>query len=358
MKICLCIDKLGNGGAERVLSILANQFSALSHEVYLVETSTKNWTSFYDIDNNIKRVCLLDYTKKSTNFAKLKALRLFLKKVKPNVIISFKYQTNINVFLANLFLRIPHIVSERNNPYIYDIGLSSKLFKKVIFRKANGCVFQTEDAMKFYFNREKKTNIIIPNPVHLSFVPDNKALRRNNVILYVGRLDAQKNVKLLLDSFEKLFKLKPDYKLKIYGCGVLEHDLKEYAKKLDSSKNIFFVGTSRTWHKDELNSLMFVLPSDYEGMPNSLMEAMALQIPCISTDCPIGGPKSLITNGVNGLLIPTKDINALAEAMLFVANHEEERELMAISNKNMAADYSEESIAKQWIGFINQILGK
>lgn len=358
MRICLCIDKLGNGGAERVISILANQFSLMGHDVQLIETSTKQWCSFYKIEDSVKRIFLLDTFSKEGSLNKIKALKRCLDSIKPDVIISFKYQTNINVFLANLNLKIPHIVSERNNPFTYDIGISSKLFKKFIFRHSSGCVFQTDDARKFYFNKTTKKSVLIKNPVLLNRYSFKENVQRNNTILYVGRLDEQKNVKLLIDSFNTVFLKRNEFILKIYGCGKLEDDLKKYAQTLPCKNSIFFLGTSKTWHEDENGSFMFVLPSNYEGMPNSLMEAMCLQIPCIATDCPIGGPRALIKNDYNGLLVACNNHEALSSAMIELINNPKKGDLFAERNKNMIDEYSPESVANQWIDFIHKILRK
>ena len=358
MRICLCIDKLSNGGAERVISTLANQFVLMNHDIFLIETSTKKWDCFYQLNDAIKHIFLLDHLTKNSNINKVKILRKYLKSISPDVVISFKYQTNINVFLANINLGIPHIVSERNNPFSYNIGLSSKLLKRFIFKHSSGCVFQTIDASKYYFKKTTDKSIIIGNPIRLNVSSFPDSLNRNNTILYVGRLEEQKNVKLLIDAFNNVFSEHRDLMLKIYGSGNLESSLKSYVLSLFCKNNVKFMGTSKTWHEDEKESKLFVLPSNYEGMPNSLMEAMALGIPCVSTDCPIGGPRTLIENGVNGVLIPCGDVKALENAMLDLIENKDKCELIARQNRNMYKQYSAESIAKQWIDFVEKILRK
>ena len=358
MKICLCIDKLNSGGAERVLSTLANEFCNMGNDVILIETSTSKWDFFYNVDSRINHIFLLDHANKHKGiFKKIAALRDCFKTEKPDAIVSFKYQSNINVHFANLFLKIPHIVSERNDPYRYNINFLSKILKKRIFRRSNGAVFQTNDAIAYYFKRKGRClTSLIPNPVFITYKPGNSSIVRNQTILYVGRLDEQKNPYLLIDSFEKIFDDFSGYILKMYGTGVLETSLKHYIYNLKSKNNIIFAGTSKTWHKDEFNDAVFVMPSNYEGMPNSLMEAMALGIPSIATDCPIGGPKQLIKNGCNGVLVPVNDVDAMSSALKDILSNPSKQNLISRNNHNMISDYSANRIANQWLKFIEEVV--
>ena len=121
-------------------------------------------------------------------------------------------------------------------------------------------------------------------------------------------------------------------------------------------ENIIFEGTSKTWHKDECDASVFVLPSNYEGMPNALMEAMALGIPCVSTDCPVGGPRKLIKNGYNGILVPMNDINAMSSALSDLLSDKDKQDYISKNNRKMIDDYSSNKIATQWINFILEVV--
>lgn len=176
-------------------------------------------------------------------------------------------------------------------------------------------------------------------------------IKRNNVVLSVGRLTEQKNYKCLLDAF-KLFNDQNHnvFILKIVGEGPLRDKLIEYSKEIGVYNYVNFVGNDKSWHEKEYNDAMFVLSSNYEGMPNALLEAMALGIPCISTNCPIGGPRELIQDGVNGYLVPVNDPFSLANKMNEVVN--QPSNLFYNSTRSMIKDYSSETITNNWISFI------
>ena len=357
MRICFCIDKLDSGGAERVLTTLANEFSKLDCDVCLIETSSRGSTPFYKIDKEVEHIQLLSSIEKKVNlFKKIKLLRKEIKRIKPDVVVTFKYPVNIYTAFALVNIKCVHIVSERNNPYTYSVGRISNFLKKPIFKSADGCVFQTQDAMKYYFKKNNQKAIIIPNPVESSestlWEPIKK---RKQTIISVGRLVPQKNTKLLIDAFEDFNQMEPNYVLKIYGTGILQDELIDYAKTKKCGSSVLFLGNSSSWMQENKDASLFVLSSDYEGMPNSLMEAMAIGLPCISTDCPIGGPRYLIQDGVNGFLVKTNDKMDLVDKMCTLVRNKNLSFSFSYANKDMIEKYSKEVIAKEWYGFVKDI---
>ena len=184
MKICLCIDELNSGGAERVIATLANEFFLLNYDVVLIETSSRDSTPFYALFDGLPHLKLLKEQKHKINFfKKVKLLKKVLKAIKPDAVISFKYQTNVLCYFATKHSRIAHIVSERNNPFIYCNGFVMSVLKKYVFKHSSGCVFQTEDALKYYFKKKSNKTAIIPNPVFVKTTPIEREGYKNHIVL-------------------------------------------------------------------------------------------------------------------------------------------------------------------------------
>lgn len=355
MKICFCVDTMNSGGAERVVATLSNQLIVDGHEVCIVMVAARQLFSFYTLDDNIELEALCKGANNRINAIKrVKLLRNYFKDKRPDAVISFLPNANIYTMLAIHGLKILHIVSERNNPYIDPQNKFIRYLKKKAFIKADGCVFQTEDALNFYPNSVKKKGIVIYNPISIQ-VDNCSNIMRNNYILSVGRLTKQKNIKLLLSSFSKFHAEYDDYKLVVYGDGEEKGILKNYCENLNISDIVEFRGNSQTWQKEACDAKMFVLCSDYEGMPNALMEAMAIGIPCISTDCPIGGPRELIKNSENGFLIKVGDEIELTNKMVEIVESKDISDKFSEANKNMKINMSAENICKQWIEYIDRV---
>lgn len=346
-------DSMGSGGAEKVISSLANEMSNTIN-VFIVGVADANSpSSFYSLNEKVRYITL-----KSANGKRVKpikrifVLRKTIKELNPDVVVSFLPNANIYTWLSLIFTGIPYITSERNNPFVDPKGKITRLLKKLSFYFACGSVFQTNDAMDYYPKIVKERSAIIKNPIVVKQMP--KPDSRNKTILAVGRLTKQKNYKCLIDAFLLFNSQKNnEYVLKIYGEGVLKSELLDYCRSLALTDKVLFVGSDRQWQEKEYNDAMYVLSSDYEGMPNSLAEAMAIGIPSISTDCPIGGSHELIVDGVNGYLVPVNNAKALAEAMLKISK--EEPNAFYDSSRELVIKYSIESITLEWFDYIKNL---
>ena len=185
------------------------------------------------------------------------------------------------------------IVSERNDPRNFQGKTITKLVSRYLMSKADGFVFQTNDACDFY-KKYKDRSVVIPNPVAdvpviLERLPNEQ---RDKVIVTAGRLVPQKNHEMLIKAFGKIAYRFPEYKLIIYGEGELKEKLQLLSRDLSMGDRVVFPGSVNDLHEKIKNAELFVLSSDFEGMPNALMEAMAMGITCISTDY-CGGPRDI-----------------------------------------------------------------
>ncbi len=355
-RIMFICDSMKSGGAEKVISTLSNEMYKQGLRVTILGVADLDEPkSFYPLVDGVRYKTLANGSGKRINpFKRVYMLRRAVEDYEPDVVISFLPNANIYTHLALLLTGIPHIVSERNNPYIDPKGKLTRFLKKISFKGADGAVFQTNDAMNFYNKKVQEKGTIIKNPIILSCNRPLDNPIRNKTILAVGRLTKQKNYYNLLDAFKSFNERKNGaYDLRIYGGGPLKEELYSYATKIHIVDKVTFMGNDASWHQKEYNDAMYILSSNYEGMPNSLAEAMALGIPSISTDCPTGGSRELIEDGTNGFLVPVNDPTALCSKMLEI--NEKASDYFFLNTRSMVNDYSPKATVTKWIEYINNL---
>lgn len=356
-KIMFYTMSLQKGGAERVITTLSN-YLIKKYDVTIV--TNLNTPSHYQLDKKIKHIKLdkLKGTNKMARYCnkilkvRTKKLKKIIEQEQPSIIIAFLPEPSFRVLSIKDKLNIPVIISDRNDPKVeYKNILINKKMKK-LYRKADGFVFQTDEAMNYFNGIIKCESIIIPNPINDKFIKKPYSKKRKKEIVTVGRLEKQKNQKLLINSFEEISDKYPEYKLYIYGEGKLKNKLIKHINKINMNDKVYLMGKSDKIEDEIYKSNIFVLSSDYEGMPNALMEAMALGLPCISTNCSGGGAKFLIENDINGILIDNKSPKSIANAMERIINDENFANKIAENANKISEKYNCEYICKQWENFI------
>ncbi|MCD4827131.1 MAG: glycosyltransferase [Acholeplasmataceae bacterium] len=345
LKILFVIPSLTFGGAERVISLLANNLQSKKYKISILLIS--NCRQEYKINRNVQVINIEDKIHKKlflpSWIQRIGKIRTVFKTTKPDIIVSFLVTSNIYSCVANLFLNSKLIISERNDPHKEPKSIIKRMVRKLVYPMAQGFVFQTSDAMHFFNRKIQNKGVVIPNPV-IDNLPIYDIRLSKNKIVTIGRLEKQKNQILLLEAFHKFLQIFPDYSLHVFGNGSLSSSLKEKCNELRINENVIFEGVVDDVHSKILDAKMFILTSDYEGMPNSLIESMAIGIPSISTDSPIGGPKMLITNEFNGILIPVKDKNKLISSMTKLANDFDYCKFLSENAKNIRKIHSLENI--------------
>lgn len=338
---------MAGGGTERVIAVVANYLATHAYKVKIWMTSRDEVV--YEIHPDIEVQAIGKRTGGSVmkRVKRIFALRKLFKANKRAVIVSFGTETNLFVLMAHIGLRNRVIVSERNDPN----QCSFKTIRNLIYRLADHFVFQTEDARQCFSKKIAERGVVIPNPL-AGEMQKGSAGERTRDIVAVGRLEPQKNHELLLRAYQLFDREYPGYRLVLYGEGFLREKLEQLADKLQIRDRVVFAGFSDQVGKRIRNAAMYVLSSDYEGISNSLMEAMALGLPVISTDCPIGGSRMLITDKINGLLTPVGDEKAFAAAMCYVAEDSERAAKMGEAAEYVRNEYSAENICKKWLGEI------
>lgn len=360
MRICFCVDTMDSGGAERVASILCNEFVKLNHEVDLIMISEKEKKSFYKLDKRIALIPLLSLlSKKRVSFLdKTRTLKRFFKANHYDAVISFLPNVNVCVYLALKHIKnVIHIASERNNPFVDPKSRIRRFFKELSFKKANSVVFQTQDAKQYFDNILNCPTKIIKNPVLPVISNVSLSTKTNGTIISVGRLEEQKNFQLLINAFSVFCKNHPSASLKIYGEGSLKSELEKLISELNLVNKVKLCGNSTKWIEDNCDCSLFINSSLYEGMPNSLLEALINGMPCVASDCPIGGSRELLSNN-NGLLFSNNNKDDLLAKMNFLYKNEEIIEEYRKANLKMRDNYSPRTIALQWIEFIEDLINE
>ena len=348
-KIVLVIPTLLIGGAERVISILANVWANSGHEVHLILLT--NAEICYELDQKVilHKLGFINNSRMGKYLSEIRTfllLRKLLRNLKPDFILSFMIKFNIFVLLANCCLKNRIFVSDRSNPYINEKFLFT-LLQKWSYKLSDGIIVQTEEAKQHLSKLYKNQNIIsIPNP--LKKIKIDNTIKKENIILNIGRAVESKGQKYLMESFSMLNS--DGWELVFLGDGPLKDELIHDAKIFGIQDKVKFVGEVNYIDQWLNMASIFAFPSIHEGFPNALAEAMAAGLPCISFDCPTG-PSELITNNRNGILIPLKDIEQFSNKLFMLMNNPELRQKLSNEAKKISTKFDSINIAQKYFEF-------
>ena len=359
-KVAFYISSLAKGGAQRVIINLAEHLIRQGIEVIIVTTKVEK--EEYNLPDGVKRIISEIVAKESGNriqnlFRRVHKLRTIWRQEKPSIIISFVGKNNFMAIFSSVFFDVKTIVSVRGEPNAEYYTPIMKLFAKSIMGLADGLILQTRQAKEFFPKWIQRKSMILPNPLTPEFTIASVHKKREiHTIVSIGRIDQNKNHKLLIDAFERIEKRYPDLKLIVYGDGELRESILQSIAGNDYEEKIQFPGLSSDVLTDLQNADLFILSSNTEGMPNALMEAMSLGLPVISTDCPCGGPAELIQNHVNGLLVPVGDVKAMEDAIIELLNDQNLTNYISDNALKIRTTHSPEVVNCQWMEYIQRHL--
>lgn len=364
-KIAFHLNCLEQGGAERVVTNLANQFVEKGYQV-LIATEWYGENEF-QTDARVKRVHvgLRKGDEKKPHplqiLLRIKYLRDFIKEEKPDILIPFARKALYRGLMAAYFIKIPVLISIRTDPVGHYEEFSDKIQIPLLFPRADGCVFQTEGAREFFAPRLQKNSRIILNPINPKYIGVPAPEKRTKTVVQSGRLVDFKNQPMLIRAFVKVHEKHPDYDLKIYGGDSFD-GTKEILEGLIAENQaqdyIHLMGASDTLENDLADAALFAFTSDWEGLPNALMEAMALGLPIVATDCPCGGPRTIMTDEVDGLLIPIKDEKALVDGINRLIENPGLAEKLGREARKVAQRANGEAVFEQWRDYIEELCGE
>lgn len=355
--IMLYINKIADGGAERAIVNLATELSEREYKTILV-TSFRTKDE-YTIGTKVERLSLEDEqihrSKVTRNLFRIRSLREICKVRQPDVLITFMAEPIVRAQIATIGLDIKNIVSVRSNPERVYPGFKGGILGKILLPMADGCVFQTKEAQEWFPKRLQRKSEIIYNPVAPIFYKKKRTPIRHKIVT-CGRLCEVKNHKMLFQAFKKVLESIPDARLEVYGIGELENDLQTLIKNMQLTGVVQLMGNALNIADILAKTDLFVLSSDQEGLPNALMEAMAVGVPSVSTDCPCGGPRELFGQDLCNMLVPVGDADSLAHKMKELLIDDEERLYVGLQMRERAEMFRADMIGEQWNSYIEQIL--
>lgn len=350
---------LGYGGAAKILCFVAKSLSKQGYGVHIANIMSTDTRILQELPETVKvHTASSEKGRGIRRLDQLRKVKKIAKEIEADIIIGFTYYPNIIASIVAKQLGIKSIVSERGDPY-RTIGKDfvAKLTLAII-NSADGGVFQTEGAMEFYSPKLWAKSKVIPNPIFFPAegVPERMDAKVTKTVVSVGRLDnMQKRYDIMLQAFSIFSKSHPEYSLRIIGDGPDKEKIQLWCQDLGIEDRVRFLGKSNHAMQDIVNDGMFLITSDFEGISNSLLEAMSLGLPCISTDHSPGGARLLITDHENGLLAPSGNAEKLAIAMTEFAENPPLAKYCGERARAVIDRFSPEKIIAEWDSYILEL---
>ena len=354
MKIEFFVGEFSEGGAERVISILANELASRGHEVAILKYF--NSINYYKTDDRIKINSLEELTGTKS---KLKNIIYLHKRLRDfdGVFVSFLAPFNVLALIANIGNKTPLIVADRNDPSKLPGNKYLRTLRDYLYRYADRVIVQTNKNKAYFSNKVQTKTEVIYNPLILNDM-EGKALeaKKEKIIINIGRLEPQKNQDMLIDTFKLFHEKHPEYKLFIYGEGSYRKELESRVDSLKLNDCVHLPGNVKDIFERLCACEFFVFSSNYEGMPNALIEAMGLGVPVISTK--VSGATDLVKDGIDGLLIDLNDSDSLLDSMIKLAESEELRRNLSQEAVKIVSMLNSKNICDIWERAISDVLRK
>ena len=340
--VVIITGSMTRGGAEGVIASIAEVLARRGWQIHIVSILFRE--NAYSFGENIE---CIDASREGRNQLldtprMIRAIKKEIKRIRPCAVISFMAKINIVAWLAVMGTGVKYIASERNDPAVGRNAVYPKVLS-MAYAAADVVVFQTTRAKDYFNSKIQRNGVIIPNP--LKPMPE-ATYDQTKRIVTVGRLSEQKNHKLLIDAFEKIHRDYPDFSVDIYGEGSLRNELQAYIDDKKLTASVHLCGKVDNVPEMIRDACMFVLPSDYEGLSNALLEAMGIGLPCITTNC--AGSDDAIRDGENGLIVPVGDEAAMEHAMRRLLEAPEQATEMGRNARRSMERYGVESVVDQW----------
>lgn len=351
--ILFIVNNLDVGGAGKMMKYLINDSSPWFKNVSLIEVHPKE--SSKEIPESVKTFPLGIKVKGKLGFRYriIKSIRDIVKDERPDIVLTFVSELCVYTRIATLGLNTIVCSANRGDPYTEKFPWT--ILVPWAFNHSDYCFFQLEKARDFYSAKVKTKSFVIPNVFIARPGNTQYSGERKKTIVSAGRFAIEKGYDILIKVFAKVHKKHPEYTMTIYGDGSLIGQYHKLAQELGVDRLITYPGYVKDVAASIREDGIFVLPSRYEGIPNSLIEALSVGVPCVATDCTPGGPMFLTKGGKNGLVVPIDDVEAMTDAILRIIENPQLAEVLETKGPEIINELKDEVISKMWFDAFNQI---
>lgn len=365
MRITFVITHLRCGGAERIMSVMANYWSQKGWEVTLLTLDDDSTSPFFELDSRVRLTPLGIYQASSNslvalwnNLNRIRVVRQAVRDSKPDVVISFLYLVNVLVLLATRGLGIPIIVAEHNDPLMDPVSRVWRYLRHWTYHFDAHLVMLTERACSYFPPKVRAKATVIPNPVPpVSF--ENETSREVTLnkpsLVAMGLFFPQKGFDMLLKAFARVKDRYPDWSLTIIGDGPLRVEMESLRDELGLRGRVHMPGLVKAPHQVFKQADLFVMSSRWEGWPTVLTEAMSCGLPVVAFDCRTG-PREIIRDGVDGVLVPPQDVESLAAALAGMMSDEPKRERLASRAVEVSERFALDKVMGRWEDLLQTLM--
>jgi GalNAc-alpha-(1->4)-GalNAc-alpha-(1->3)-diNAcBac-PP-undecaprenol alpha-1,4-N-acetyl-D-galactosaminyltransferase len=357
MRIALITPTFAGGGAERVATVLSNDWVSKGESVTVITFEAPGTSPGYALNARVSLQHIDAYNRNSglaarivTNLNRLARLRRLLKGINADVVVAFTTEANVVTLCAARGLGIPVIISERNQPDRPGLGQFRQAARRLTYPFADVIVMQTQEIARWARQRFKVPVHVLPNPVRLDALNEGVAeeITDRRRIVAAGRLVPQKGFDILIAAFAKIAQQHSEWSMTIYGEGPSRSDLEAQVREAGLQTRVNLPGFSNSIDAALQSAGLFVLPSRYEGYPNILLEALAASCPAVATNCP-GGVAEIIGDDEFGMLVPNSDSEALAAALGQMMSRPELRQHYASKARRAVEQLDAVAIGDRWL---------